>query len=508
MHHKLRSFTRRFAVVLTLSLGVDVALTLAAPAVASAAQKLTAGQKLLAGQKLTSPNGDYRLSMQADGNFVVYGPSGALWATGTKGANNYAIMQSDGNLVVYASSNAPLWNSGTWDQPGTSLVLQDDGNAVLYRSGKAVWDTDTWYRDNELEPGVTLKAGQRLISSNDAYQLKMQADGNLVLYGPSGAIWNSKTFGSGNYAKMQADGNLVVYSASNQAKWSSATQNNAGAFLRLQGDGNLVIYKGSSALWSSGTAVKPSILKVGETLTSGQARYSPDGKNRLIMQGDGNLVLYGPNNAVKWATNKTGAGNRVKMQTDGHLVVYDPNNKAVWWSGTAGNSGAQLYVNNNGTLSIISAGKTLWSSTMTSGPSQPPSGNILTAYGPNGCHIQVDSSIKLKVEALLSAAHAAGKPMCGWGWRSPESQIALRKAHCGTSHYAIYEMPASQCSPPTARPGTSQHEIGLAIDFFNGTMTNHTSFGGAQLAWMKANAATYGLKNLPSEAWHWSTTGK
>lgn len=27
------------------------------------------------------------------------------------------------------------------------------------------------------------------------------------------------------------------------------------------------------------------------------------------------------------------------------------------------------------------------------------------------------------------------------------------------------------------------------------------------LAWLQANAARYGFKNLKSEPWHWSTTG-
>ena len=30
----------------------------------------------------------------------------------------------------------------------------------------------------------------------------------------------------------------------------------------------------------------------------------------------------------------------------------------------------------------------------------------------------------------------------------------------------------------------------------------------AGFKWLKANAARYGFYNLPSEAWHWSTTGR
>ena len=46
---------------------------------------------------------------------------------------------------------------------------------------------------------------------------------------------------------------------------------------------------------------------------------------------------------------------------------------------------------------------------------------------------------------------------------------------------------------------------GLAIDFAAGGGT--LSRGSAGYAWLKANAASYGFYNLPSEPWHWSTNG-
>ncbi|KAJ3271938.1 hypothetical protein HDV01_006072 [Terramyces sp. JEL0728] len=54
-------------------------------------------------------------AMQSDGNFVVYdGNNHALWATGTFGANFYAVMQDDGNLVIYnPATEAAVWASGT-----------------------------------------------------------------------------------------------------------------------------------------------------------------------------------------------------------------------------------------------------------------------------------------------------------------------------------------------------------------------------------------------------------
>ena len=116
--------------------------------------------------------------------------------------------------------------------------------------------------------------------------------------------------------------------------------------------------------------------------------------------------------------------------------------------------------------------------------------------------ITVATSMADKLEELLAAAEADGLLLNGHGYRSHEEQIELRRAHCGTSNYAIYEMPARDCSPPTARPGASLHEVGFAIDF-----TNCSSRATACWQWLNAHAATYGLFNLASEPWHWSSSG-
>jgi hypothetical protein len=116
--------------------------------------------------------------------------------------------------------------------------------------------------------------------------------------------------------------------------------------------------------------------------------------------------------------------------------------------------------------------------------------------------IVVHTSIAGPLDAMLAAAEAEGLTLTGSGYRSHEQQIQLRRAHCGTSDYAIYRMPSSQCSPPTARPGTSLHEQGLAIDFAN--CSSHTT---RCWQWLDANAARFGFFNLPSEPWHWSIDG-
>jgi hypothetical protein len=119
--------------------------------------------------------------------------------------------------------------------------------------------------------------------------------------------------------------------------------------------------------------------------------------------------------------------------------------------------------------------------------------------------ITVHQAIADQVGGLVQAARADGFTLAGGGYRDPAQQIALRRSHCGASQYAIYEMPSSQCSPPTARPGSSNHERGLAIDF---TCDGRSvSRGSACFRWLSANAPAFGLRNLPSEPWHWSVDG-
>ncbi len=115
--------------------------------------------------------------------------------------------------------------------------------------------------------------------------------------------------------------------------------------------------------------------------------------------------------------------------------------------------------------------------------------------------------IAAKVQALLEAAAADGIQLTiNSAYRDPSQQIALRKKNCGSSQYDVYEKPSSQCTPPTARPGTSNHEKGLAIDF--GVSGGKVQHGTPAFDWLSRNAKQYfGLMNYSKEPWHWSVDG-
>jgi hypothetical protein len=137
-------------------------------------------------------------------------------------------------------------------------------------------------------------------------------------------------------------------------------------------------------------------------------------------------------------------------------------------------------------------------------PTRPavPSVPLQTVRG-----ITVNARIAGSLGSLLDAATADGISLGGSGYRDPSQQIALRRAHCGSDDYAIYLMPPFLCTPPTAIPGSSMHEQGLAVDF---TWKGVSLTGSPNVAfeWLVANASRYGFYNLPSEPWHWSVNGK
>lgn len=98
--------------------------------------------------------------------------------------------------------------------------------------------------------------------------------------------------------------------------------------------------------------------------------------------------------------------------------------------------------------------------------------------------------------AIVTARKDGRSLAVGSGTRSNDEQVRLRREHCGTSQYDIYDKPASQCNPPTARPGTSKHETGEAVD-----MTGDKAFMARVLAPYKVTRPVTG------EDWHFEYTG-
>ncbi|SAL56605.1 curculin domain-containing protein [Caballeronia udeis] len=212
------------------------------------ARNLNPGESLQQGAQLWSDNSQYVLTLHADGNLVMYGPSSTVWATktGGKGAT-VAVMQTDGNFVLYNSANKVVWSTGTF-RPNSTLAVQDDGNIAIYWQ-RPIWASNTQDPNNiqpgsqnrVLSSGQSLQAGQSV--SAGAYFIILQSDGNLVLYKNGGAfVWAAYTQNRGvTHAVMQSDGNFAVYAGSTPV-WATYTGGNSGSIFAFQTDGNLVVY--------------------------------------------------------------------------------------------------------------------------------------------------------------------------------------------------------------------------------------------------------------------------
>lgn len=126
----------------------------------------------------------------------------------------------------------------------------------------------------------------------------------------------------------------------------------------------------------------------------------------------------------------------------------------------------------------------------------------------NKAQFIVCNTIAIKLQNMVNLANAQGIHLSGGGFRTKARQIQLRAQNCGGNNDAsIYQKPSSSCRPPTAVPGTSRHESGLAIDLKCDGDTIH-AHDNKCFIWLSQNAAAYGFYNYPPEAWHWSTDGK
>jgi hypothetical protein len=180
-----------------------VAVSVSSASASAGQATLMPGEVLYGGQSLI--DGPYIMAMQTDGNFVLYANGNqALWQSHTyNNPGSDVVMQTDGNLVVYSPGGRALWQSGTYNQPGDHLVVQTDGNAVIYTpSWGARWATNT-------VQSAPSSSGQRAVAWEQAHA-SSQNWNNLCetavehAYGVYGAFYTAMD----NYYAQRAAGRI------------------------------------------------------------------------------------------------------------------------------------------------------------------------------------------------------------------------------------------------------------------------------------------------------------
>merc|ERR1712100_927417 len=120
--------------------------------------KMTSQCALMQDGSLESENGEYRLT-----------------------------MQGDGNLVLYNSGGEPLWASGTDGEYGAHCVFQKDGHFLVYRCGEdgrvstdpddCVWKTDIY---GDEAPSTVAGAACRTMATSSSMTARAVLCGALA----------------------------------------------------------------------------------------------------------------------------------------------------------------------------------------------------------------------------------------------------------------------------------------------------------------------------------------
>ena len=240
----------------------------------NAVTSLSTGQELGVDGYLVSPNTKYCVTIQSDGNFVLYRASNPtdkstpLWSSGTqRGQGQYlATMQDDGNFVVYNGPNSNKKGGAIWSTtvrgPGEYRAsVQDGGTFSIFTADQP--DIPFWTTYSRALPGSSLRSGEylgpgdALVSTNGKYRAVIQPDGNFVIFQavepgqPSGTVWvaRSNSFwhwqGTGTYfALLRYDGALALSRGIDDKApvyWNTAAQQRGRYVAELQDDGTLTI---------------------------------------------------------------------------------------------------------------------------------------------------------------------------------------------------------------------------------------------------------------------------
>lgn len=334
------------------------------------------GEVLRPGGQLWSSSGRYMMTYQTDGNLVLYGPAGALWASNTAGTTGgVLIMQYDGNLVIYNHQGHPF-DTGSWGHPGAWLVLQDDGRLVVRDHDAEHFTTPTGVpvvrpplQGNRLLPGEGLYPGQSLWSPSSRYALWYETGGNLVLHGPAGVVrFLHECRTRPGAFMMSPDGALVVVEPGVPAVVIGGPP---GTVCYVQDDAKVSLYAlDGSEIWQSGTGVEVGPVATSPYMRPGEILYpdgrgisSPEGEYSLILQADGNLVIDRRGRGATWGagTENSPAGAAI-FDYDGNLrVMAYGSPKPLFQTHTSRNGrDAFLMIRDDGKLTINIDDEVVW----------------------------------------------------------------------------------------------------------------------------------------------------
>ena len=141
---------------------------------------------------------------------------------------------------------------------------------------------------------------------------------------------------------------------------------------------------------------------------------------------------------------------------------------------------------------------------LTSSSAESTPGSAYYIKNANGLAL-VNSRVSAAVFAMVNDAknsHISVSANSSFRTMAHQKALCQANAHCKKGKYDL-----------VAKPGTSNHQMGLAIDFNGTNVTGGGSCGArakdpnsAIWSWLYSNASKYGYHQYSAESWHWDPT--
>ena len=185
----------------------------------------------------------------SDGSWSGGGWANAIYNTNSPQSNYFLQLQDDGNMVVY-SGTSPDDNQGMIWSTNTTGKQQSANPAVIASLGK--------YGKNWITSGSILSPGDFIGSTTGELALYMESDGNLVLYTYQMATNCQKTSGGNMGGGVGAN---AMYNIGEMS-----IPQNMGQLAYIDSDSNLYTYPTSNITYSSSYATIPNVNSSGNDI--------------------------------------------------------------------------------------------------------------------------------------------------------------------------------------------------------------------------------------------------
>ena len=221
----------------------------AAPFVASYTT-IPNGTVLAGGSTEYSPNGQFVLTMDHDGQLTYAEVGGAtLWSTPT-GASPGAVATIDnGALSVTSAGGQTLWSTGSTD--ADELRLESNGSLALVGATGSRWNTG--HTLTTMQAGSSLRPGWYVSSPNGRCELTMTTSGALRLVtADHQTFWWNDTRTTGARTVLRPTGSLVTVSSTGEVAWSSGTSTGRRDVVSVTNAGTVTISRATGGvIWAT-----------------------------------------------------------------------------------------------------------------------------------------------------------------------------------------------------------------------------------------------------------------